>query len=99
MALPSAVSIVVPAFNEEDAVAALVADLRAAAPWHEIVVVDDGSTDATAERAEQAASKAPPEMARALRRSAHSMVYNLERALEVLQKENRRSPRPPVTYS
>jgi hypothetical protein len=52
-----------------------------------------------AERAEQAACKAPPEMARALRRSAHSMVYNLERALEVLQKENRRSPRPPVTYS
>ena len=52
-----------------------------------------------AERAEQAASKAPPEMARALRRSAHSMVYNLEKALEVLQRENRRNPRPPVTYS
>ena len=52
-----------------------------------------------AERAEQAAAKAPPEMARALRRSAHSMVYNLEKALEVLQKENRRNPRPPLTYS
>jgi hypothetical protein len=52
-----------------------------------------------AERAEEAACKAPPEMARALRRSAHSMVYNLERALEVLQKENRRRPRPPITYS
>jgi hypothetical protein len=52
-----------------------------------------------AERAEDAASKAPPELARALRRSAHSMVYNLEKALEVLQKENRRNPRPRITYS
>ena len=52
-----------------------------------------------AERAEEAASKAPPDLARALRRSAHSMVFNLEKALEVLQKENRRKPRPPITYS
>ena len=52
-----------------------------------------------AERAEQAALRAPPEMARALRRSAHSMIYNLEKALEVLQKENRRNPRPRITYS
>jgi hypothetical protein len=52
-----------------------------------------------AERAEEAASKAPPEMARALRRSAQSMVYNLERALEVLQRENRKNPGRPITYS
>ena len=43
-----------------------------------------------ADRAEEAAAKAPPEMAAALRRSAASMVYNLERALEVLQKDKRR---------
>jgi hypothetical protein len=52
-----------------------------------------------AERAEEAASRAPPELARALRRSAHAMVYNLEKALEVLQKENRRNPRPRIMYS
>jgi hypothetical protein len=52
-----------------------------------------------AERAEEAASKAPPELAKALRRSAHSMVFNLEKALEVLQKENRRNSGQPPTYS
>jgi glycosyltransferase involved in cell wall biosynthesis len=40
-------SIVVPAFNEGAAVAALIAQLRAAAAWHEILVVDDGSSDDT----------------------------------------------------
>jgi glycosyltransferase involved in cell wall biosynthesis len=54
---PSAVSIIVPAFNEEDAIGTLVADLRAAAPWHEIVVIDDGSADATAERAQAAGAR------------------------------------------
>ena len=44
----------VPAFNEEHAIGALVASLRAAAAWHEVLVIDDGSTDATAERAQAA---------------------------------------------
>jgi glycosyltransferase involved in cell wall biosynthesis len=48
---PSTVSVVVPAFNEADGISQVVAALAAAAPWHEIIVVDDGSTDATAERA------------------------------------------------
>jgi glycosyltransferase involved in cell wall biosynthesis len=51
VAQPSAVSIVVPAFNEADAIAELVTELRAADPWHELIVIDDGSSDATAERA------------------------------------------------
>lgn len=51
MAQPSAVSIVVPAFNEADAIAELVTELRAADAWHEVIVIDDGSSDATAERA------------------------------------------------
>ncbi len=57
MADPAAVSIVVPAFNEEDAIGALVADLRAADAWHEILVIDDGSKDATAERAAAAGAR------------------------------------------
>ena len=51
MAEPSSVSIVVPAFNEEPAIGALVRALGASGSWHEIIVVDDGSSDATAARA------------------------------------------------
>jgi glycosyltransferase involved in cell wall biosynthesis len=51
LADPSAVSIVIPAFNEEDAIGDVVGQLRAAAPWREIIVVDDGSGDSTSQRA------------------------------------------------
>jgi len=44
-------SIVIPAFNESASIGPLVAALRAAASWHEIIVVDDGSDDQTRERA------------------------------------------------
>lgn len=40
--------------DEAAAVGAVVARLRGAAPWHEILVIDDGSSDATAERARAA---------------------------------------------
>jgi len=45
---PSAVSIVIPAYNEADAIGNVVGSLKAAAAWHEIIVIDDGSKDATA---------------------------------------------------
>ena len=51
MADPSAVSIVIPAYNEADVIGEVVAALGAAARWHEIIVVDDGSNDLTADRA------------------------------------------------
>jgi glycosyltransferase involved in cell wall biosynthesis len=51
MADPGLVSIVIPAFNESDSIAKVVGVLRAAAPWHEIIVVDDGSADGTGDRA------------------------------------------------
>jgi glycosyltransferase involved in cell wall biosynthesis len=48
---PSRVSIVIPAYNEADVIGQVVASLGAAAAWHEIIVVDDGSGDGTAARA------------------------------------------------
>ena len=51
MADPSSVSVVIPAFNEAEVIAEVVAALAAAAPWHQIIVVDDGSGDETALRA------------------------------------------------
>ena len=48
MAATSSVSVVIPAFNEADAIAAVVKAIDDAGAWREIIVVDDGSTDATA---------------------------------------------------
>jgi glycosyltransferase involved in cell wall biosynthesis len=42
---------IVPAFNEADAVGATIGAIRGHAPGFDVLVVDDGSTDATAERA------------------------------------------------
>jgi len=57
MAAPESVSVVIPAFNEADGIAAVVEGLRAAAAWCEILVVDDGSTDGTAANAERAGAR------------------------------------------
>ncbi len=46
--------IVLPALNEQDSVARVVAEARAAQPRATVLVVDDGSTDATAARAARA---------------------------------------------
>jgi prepilin-type processing-associated H-X9-DG protein len=47
----SDVTIIIPAYNERDAIGAVVQDLKAALPGAEIIVVNDGSTDETEERA------------------------------------------------
>lgn len=57
MAEPQQVSVVIPAYNEEEGIATVVAELKARHPWHEILVVDDGSRDATAARAEAAGAR------------------------------------------
>ena len=43
------VLVVIPAWNEEATIAATIADLRRAQPAYDLLVVDDGSHDATAE--------------------------------------------------
>ena len=57
MAEPQNVTIVVPAFNERASIEAVVASLRAAAPWREVLVVDDGSTDGTGAAAAAAGAR------------------------------------------
>jgi glycosyltransferase involved in cell wall biosynthesis len=54
VASPSTTSVIVPAFNEGEAIAAVVGALKAGAPWHEVIVVDDGSSDDTGSRAAEA---------------------------------------------
>lgn len=57
MSEPSEITVVIPAFDEEAAIADVVTRVRAAGRWHEVLVVDDGSTDQTAARAEQAGAR------------------------------------------
>jgi glycosyltransferase involved in cell wall biosynthesis len=54
MAVSRDVSIVVPAYNEGPVIGQVVAAIAAAGPWHEIIVVDDGSKDDTAAHASSA---------------------------------------------
>jgi len=54
LAEPSSVSVVIPAYNEAAVIAEVVTSLASAGPWHEIIVVDDGSTDGTCARATSA---------------------------------------------
>ena len=50
-------SIVIPAFNEAASISPLVTALRGASTWHEILVIDDASTDATAVEAAAAGAR------------------------------------------
>jgi len=51
---PDSVSVVIPAYNEAEAIAAVVGALKTAAGWHEVIVVDDGSRDDTSRLATNA---------------------------------------------
>ena len=54
MATPHATTVIIPAFNEAAVIGQVIAGLREAGDWHEIVVVDDGSADGTADAAREA---------------------------------------------
>lgn len=57
MVQPGSVTVVVPAFNEADSIGDVVAQLTAAARWHEVLVIDDGSSDGTARAAQEAGAR------------------------------------------
>lgn len=56
-AIAEETSVLIPAFNEAGAIGGLVASLQGRARWHEILVIDDGSTDETAARAAEAGAR------------------------------------------
>src|SRR4051794_7482990 len=57
MADPGAVSIVIPACNEAQAIGGVVRELAGLASWHQILVIDDGSTARPAVEAEAAGAR------------------------------------------
>ena len=57
MASPESVTIVLPAVNEAASIGPVVTALLAADRWHEVLVIDDGSTDGTAAAAKAAGAR------------------------------------------
>jgi glycosyltransferase involved in cell wall biosynthesis len=49
-----AVSVVIPAYNEGEAIATVLRAIGCAGPWREVIVIDDGSGDETSARASDA---------------------------------------------
>ncbi len=50
-------SVLIPAFEEESAIAEIIAEIQSLGHWKEVIVVDDGSKDGTADAAAKAGAK------------------------------------------
>jgi len=57
LADPASVAVLIPALNEAASIGPVVRDLLAAAAWHDVLVIDDGSTDETAAQARAAGAR------------------------------------------
>ena len=57
MTISERTSVLIPAYEEESAIADIIAEIRALGRWKEILVVDDGSSDRTVEEARKAGAK------------------------------------------
>lgn len=77
------VSVIIPALNEEETIGPLVAEM----PWHairECIVVDNGSTDRTAERARAAGARVIAEPRRGYGRACHTGYLHADSASTIL---------------
>ena len=82
------VSIIVPAFNEEAVIEAAVESLLALRyPMYEIVIVDDGSTDATYERASRMAGEYGSTSVRVIRKSNGGKASALNTGIALARSE------------
>ena len=57
MSDPSKISLVIPAYNEAEIIGQVVMAMLGSARWHEVLVIDDGSSDDTAGAAEAAGAR------------------------------------------
>ena len=57
MAAPASTSVIIPAYNEGPSIGGIVSALTEAAAWQEILVIDDGSDDDTADTASRAGAR------------------------------------------
>ena len=78
------VSVVIPALNEEEPIAAVVRDCFASGVPGEIIVVDNGSTDRTAENARSAGAKVVSEPTRGYGRACAAGVRALSPECEIV---------------
>ena len=56
-AKPESTSVVIPAFDEGAIIGTVVSDLLSVGSWHEVIVIDDGSTDDTSQQAAKAGAR------------------------------------------
>jgi glycosyltransferase involved in cell wall biosynthesis len=80
----SFVSVVIPALNEEQPIANVVRECLATGVPHELIVVDNGSTDQTAQRANEAGAKVVRESTRGYGRACAAGIRAVSPQCEIV---------------
>jgi glycosyltransferase involved in cell wall biosynthesis len=78
------VSVVVPALNEEEPIGSVVREILATGVPSEVIVVDNGSTDRTADRARETGARVVPEPRRGYGRACQAGVAAISPQTEVI---------------
>jgi len=81
---PARIAVIIPCYNEEAAIAAVVRDFRAALPSSEIYVYDNASRDGTADRAREAGAIVRQETRRGKGNVVRRMFADVEADIYVL---------------
>ena len=81
--MPAAVAVIIPCLNEEDPIAEVVRECLATGVPHEVIVVDNGSTDRTAERAREAGARVVSQPVRGYGRACAAGVAAIDPACDI----------------